>query len=76
MGGSWVSLAGASSLRAFGFAERSSEWQRTEFEWLEVGGEPSSTGDINEKPLHFNALRDRMVNRGRQEWTGRLTSRT
>ena len=43
-GRTWVSLAGAASLRALGFAGRSSEWQRTEFEWLKVGGKPSSPG--------------------------------
>jgi hypothetical protein len=50
----WVTVAGASFLRALGFSERRGEWQRSEFEWLKVGGEPSLTRDVNEKPLHFN----------------------
>ncbi|EDR06904.1 uncharacterized protein LACBIDRAFT_328257 [Laccaria bicolor S238N-H82] len=41
------------ALRALGFAERRSDWQRSEFEWLKAGGGPSLTGDIYEKPLHF-----------------------
>jgi hypothetical protein len=52
----WVTLAGASSLRALGFAEQSGEWQRSEFEWIKVGGEPSLIGDVNEKPLCFKMM--------------------
>ena len=48
-----MTLARASSLRALGFAEGSGEWQRSQFEWLKVGVEPSLTGEVNEKPLHF-----------------------
>ena len=46
-----VTLAGASSLRALGFAEVVSG-KRASFEWLKVGGESSLAGDIYEKPLH------------------------
>ena len=45
-------MARASS-RALGFADGSGEWQRSQFEWLKVGGELSLTGEVNEKPLHF-----------------------
>ena len=55
-GWGWVSFAGPSSLRVLGFAERSDKWQRREFEWLKVGGEPSLTGDVSEKPLHFKIM--------------------
>ena len=71
-GWGWVSLPGASSLRAPGFAEQIAEWKRSEFEWFKLGGKPSSTGDVNERPLHFKmmaALRDRILNRGRQKRT-------
>ena len=46
-------MARPSSLRALGFAEGSGEWQRSQFEWLKVGGELSLTGEVNEKPLHL-----------------------
>ena len=47
-----VTLACTSSVRALGFADGSGEWQRSQFEWLEVGGELSLTREVNEKPLH------------------------
>ena len=31
-------------------------WQRSEFEWLKVGGEPSLNGDVNEKLLHIKMM--------------------
>ena len=51
-------MAGASSLLALalGFAERSGYWQRSEFEWLKVGGEPLLIEDVNEKPLHLKMM--------------------
>ena len=70
----WVSLAGASSLFALGFAERSGYWQRSEFGWLKVGGEPLLIEDsVNEKPLHFKmmaALRGSNI----ESWKARANS--
>ena len=75
-GTSWVSLAGASSLRALGSAERSSEWAKDRVRMTLRRRRAIITRDINEKPLHFNDPRDRMVNRGRQEQSRHPTSRT
>ena len=52
------------------FAERSRQWQRSEFEWLKVGGEPLLIEDVNENFKMMAALRGSNI----ESWKARANS--